>query len=306
MTKPIRKPFLIVVSLVTLLFGAFFFMSISNNKLVGSKRLTLLGSTIAVQNHEQLYFANPGDGFNLYMSKPDMSERTKLINKRVFDLAVSDRWLVYSSFDDQGSLYKLDLESLKTTKLNNRLSSGSTIVGDLVFYISDNWLFQINIDGSAEKKLTEKRVNTFKYDNGWIYFISRDGGDSIQKVRPDGTGLKVVAQIGVSRLAVNGGNIFFIGDKEDNYKLYKMKNDGSSLTLISNDSAQDILVDEGYIYYYSPENGGQLVCVGSDGKEKTILMQGSPSYNLSLGNYWIYYMNHPQGNELFRIHTKSF
>nr|WP_275980165.1 DUF5050 domain-containing protein [Halalkalibacter alkaliphilus] len=104
-----------------------------------------------------IYYENRHDGNTIYRTPTDGERFEKLTNVESQGFNVTDDSIYFTNVDDNLGLYKYDLETRETTKLDDRAFS-IQVIDDLVFYqkhISNlelGW-FVINKDGSNPRRL---------------------------------------------------------------------------------------------------------------------------------------------------------
>lgn len=142
---------------------------------------------------------------HLYKCDLNGSNVTEIIAKPTFHFYVFQDGILYQDDNDNGSLHVCNVDGTEDTKLNNEMSYWPLFDGEYIYYV----------------KHTDVSDNTAR---------------SIWKIKPDGSGDKMIADYEASYgLLLTNDHIYFVfGDDSD--RLYRINKDGSDLTLITQDT----------------------------------------------------------------------
>lgn len=117
------------------------------------------------------------DDADIYRMQTDGSEIAPLATQQeLFD--VVDDWVYYGEVNDkneQETIYQMKSDGSEAVKLTN--SSFSMIDDEWVYYIQDDWLHRIALDGSNTEKLADadKLFNLALIEGDYMYVIEYSG-----------------------------------------------------------------------------------------------------------------------------------
>lgn len=181
--------------------------------------------------------------YEIYKIKTDGSKKTKLTSsegdKDYYFLSVVGDWIYYrESAENIGNstICKIKTDGSQKTEVTTSSETYAylSVVGDYMYYISNDRLYRMKTDGSEKTELTNSDVkfcSGFAVAGNWIYYAG--SSDSIQ-----------------------------------NTSLYKMKTDGSKNTKISKKSKtdksyhSDLNIVGDWLFYHS---GNPLYKIKTDG-----------------------------------------
>ena len=106
---------------------------------------------------DMIYFSTP-DG--IWKMNLDGKQLENIYKKKVLSFNTSNNLLIYSDYDDNASLYSMDLDGKNNRKLNNDSSHDINIVGDWIFYRkytseeeSASRLYKMKLDWTRRQKV---------------------------------------------------------------------------------------------------------------------------------------------------------
>lgn len=157
----------------------------------------------------------------LYRMKTDGTEETCFdIKTTAFN--INDGWIYFTDRSDS-KYYKMRLDGSEKTGVDADYSKAAFIDG-WIYYCDEGRPAKMRADGTERKILTEDTVRYFNVAEGWIYYTSGSDGESINKMRTDGTE--------VTKL--NAGSAYFLINIAGDWiyyniagEYYRMKTDGS-------------------------------------------------------------------------------
>ncbi|TQR30584.1 DUF5050 domain-containing protein [Lysinibacillus sphaericus] len=85
-------------------------------------------------------------------------------------------------------------------------------VGQQIFYSNvadDNKLYVLDLQTSKSKRVTKSRAQYIVYADGWLYFSNYSQGAYLTKIRPDGSGEKVLNREETKDLFVQDNYLYF-------------------------------------------------------------------------------------------------
>lgn len=139
--------------------------------------------------------------------------------------------------------------------------------------------------------------------DGWIYFANNSEGNTLYKIKTDGSGSALVSEDQPSFLSTYGGYLYYTNTK-DSRKIYKLKVDGSERLALGEDAAGNLLPADGWVYYINQADGSspdnrRVFRLKTDGSgreklsEEAILsfnLTGDMIYYLSAEDFKLYRM----------------
>lgn len=164
----------------------------------GSKEVKLSDDNAAYLNIEGdwLYYtirSSNGPG-GIYKIKTDGTGRTQISSGPAEKLWVSNGWIFYLHDINGGAYYWTDgIYRMKTDGTEDQVIlakdqsssfSGFFLDGDTIYYVRQNILFRMNLDGSDNRKLRDDVTRAVVID-GWIYYVSHNG-KQLNKMSRDG------------------------------------------------------------------------------------------------------------------------
>ncbi|TMV44676.1 DUF5050 domain-containing protein [Paenibacillus mesophilus] len=164
----------------------------------GSEEVKLSDDNAAYLNIEGdwLYYTIPSsnDPGGIYKIKTDGTGRTQLSAGPAEKLWVNNGWIYYMHDTNGGGYYWTDsIRRMKTDGTEDQVLlakdqsssfSGFFLDGDTIYYVRQNMLFRMNLDGSDNRKLREDVTRAILID-GWIYYVSQNG-KRLNKMSGDG------------------------------------------------------------------------------------------------------------------------
>jgi hypothetical protein len=235
-------------------------------KMDGSEEVKLSDDNAAYLNIEGdwLYFTipannNPG---GIYKMRTDGTGRAQLFAGPAEKLWVKDGWIYYMHDTDGGGYYWTDgIHRMKTdgtedqvvlAKDQNSSFSGFYLDGDTIYYVRQNNLFRMNLDGTDNRKLREDVTHAVVID-GWIYYVSQNG---MQLNKMSGDGAVDIplytSKSGIITLQYSQGWIYMAGGHfgiMGSGTIDKLRIDGTGETGLMSARATSLYFAGGTLYY---------------------------------------------------------
>lgn len=233
-------------------------------KLDWTERIELTDSLVSyfVVNEDWIYYVDASEGNRLYQMKHDGSDKSLIIDERVYACAVSDESIFYSTV---GGLYKMNMDGTDKTKLQSKIGH-PIIMGDWVYYYDNNnqSLSRIKKDGTMDHLLISDFHDYYLGDE-YLYFMKMaeqsDGyGFQLkiyQKKYDDTEAMEIKTIEDVIFAKFNDGYLYYQLLKDDDRLekgLYRMNLDGSETVRVNKVmiwQLDSILGDWMYILQYS-------------------------------------------------------
>ncbi|WP_438447249.1 DUF5050 domain-containing protein [Gorillibacterium sp. sgz5001074] len=165
----------------------------------GSEEVKLSDDNAAYLNLEGdwLYYTIPSrqEPGGIYKIRTDGTGRKQLFTGYAEKLWVKDGWIYYLHDTNSGGTFWTDgIHRMKTdgtedqellAKDQTSSFAGFFLEGDTIYYVRQNALFRMNLDGTDNRKLREEVTHAVVID-GWIYYVSGQG-KQLSKRNGDGT-----------------------------------------------------------------------------------------------------------------------
>lgn len=196
-------------------------------------------------------------------------------------VAGQGKWIYYRNFSDNGVIYKMREDGSGKVKLTKNPGSYINVVGEWVYYVSDEGIFKVKTDGGEEKKIRD-----IKDDNEFLIKTlpqCKEANTDALSMRLLNENIESVKS-GKSKAYINNLNV--IGDKiyyrvaiNNHFEgfLIEMDVDGrlcKSLQL--HISSWHMAMDENSIYYWellSSRNKGPAYKLNLDGSNEAELIK---------------------------------
>lgn len=200
----------------------------------------------------------------------------------------------------------------KTSKAIIFAASVILIIGLTIFYMiysSSTRAVPDGVIGNTAGNLNNDGL--FCESDGMVYFSNPYDDGALYSMKPDGSDLKKLSDLGAKWINAGGNYIFFYGTHSKTQTglgsvitkpaMYRVKKeDGGSLTALTKDVSQDMILYGNKIYYqhYTEKNGTTFAVVDLKSKESTELLdfminpsnlyQGQIYYNGMYDDHFLY------------------
>ena len=205
-----------------------------------------------------VYYRNDSDSGAMYRIRTDGTQREKLVTGDCSYITVTEDWIYYIAYvsaDKTGHLMRLrtDLSGAKQTL--NEDCKRMALDGDWIYYLdgANANLYKIQTDGRGRALVTDQDVcYALNVEDGWIYYQNGVDGDTLYRIRPDGTGREQVLAQDTEYLNVSGGWVYYaldVGDTEEGSELWRVRTDGSGAEKLADTSCLRLNVAGGWLYF---------------------------------------------------------
>ena len=182
---------------------------------------------------------------------------------------------------------------------------GFQLDGDWLYYLSMNEegsLYRVNIDSSNREKLEERSTNTFELKDDWIYYNVMEDSPRIYKMKKDGSENTLVFEENAMLMDLSDNYIYF--SDESGNKLKKLNLDSLEIKDLNIDKIYLLQAKDNWIYYITqpdfPESDNQLYRAKDDGSEITKLTDDD-SFFMKVSDDWIYYISIDEVSSYFKL-----
>lgn len=191
-----------------------------------------------------IYYINHSDGGHLYKIAIDGACRAEIIDKKSDYLNVQQDWIYCISRDKDHTIFRVKPQDTSIIQqLKNIFAWGINVNGSFIYFSNeeDNGsLYKINIDGTGLIKLCSDSVYDIQAEGELIYYSNASDSNKLYKVKTDGTGKTLIYDGSAYLLNIVGDWIYFLNDKEGT-KLFKIKADGIFLEEASGSQLKDYI-----------------------------------------------------------------
>ena len=163
---------------------------------------------------------------------------TANLNSGWGNMSFQGGWMFYSRAPDGSGLFKMRLDGSRGQQLTTDKASRLNVIGDWVYYVSDQALYRIRTDGTARTLLNNlDAVKNLQVIGNTAYYLS---SGSIFKMKTDGTSRsKVSDETSIARMIVHAasGKIYYArtAASSNMQGIYSMNLDGSGKKTLTSD-----------------------------------------------------------------------
>jgi tetratricopeptide (TPR) repeat protein len=264
------------------------------------------GGFIASQG-EWLYYANFSDHGYLYKMRVDNSEKQRLNTEKTSAINVIGDWIFYEveCVDPDGfpchTISKIKTDGTMKASLSDEQVNGIYLVNGSIFYTDrSRYLLRLSPTKLLKSPIDAAVTYSFSVSGDWIYYADFNDGQSLYKIKRDGTMKTKILSDDVGTLNVVGDWIYYSsnlgGDAGLATNLNKVKTDGTSRTVLSDQEwTYEINVVDDWIYFSdyhqdTMDSYGKwtLYRMKTDGTGKTKLSDDN-IVNVNIAGDWIYF-----------------
>lgn len=212
------------------------------------------------------------------------------------EVALQGDWIFYRlDSENEKAFYKIRTDGSNKTKLSDDFPYDINVIGDWLYYASEDHIYKMHTDGSDKTQLLEiSWVRFLNVVGDWMYFTHHYGdGFKMLKMRTDGSNLTVVCNDEANYINVIDDWIYY-SNSHDKGKIYKIRTDGSSRIKICDDDADCINVVGDWIYYIVKEETNEhlvdvIYKIRIDGSDKTRIYGCGLTEYINVSGDWIYF-----------------
>lgn len=175
------------------------------------------------------------------------------------------------------------------TNLGNVCQKGNT-----VYYQNDKDNFSIykSVNGKTGVKLNDGTSYFINVVGDYVYYVSENNDFHIYRMKTDGSDNKEIVKQRAYYMTVYGDYIYYI-DYDQNQAIYRAKTDGSEPTKIVDSQCYYPIIAEDKLYYVDYSNEGKVTQADLDGSNSFVLDENNYITGAYL-NYYdgkLYYVN---------------
>jgi hypothetical protein len=251
--------------------------------------------------------SNLSDNGYLYKMRVDNTEKQRLNTETTSAINVIGDWVYYElkCVDPEGfpchTITKIKTDGTMRTSLSDEIVNDIYMVNESIYYTDrDRYLLGLSTVEMLKRPFGGTKTYSFSVNGEWIYFADFTDGQSLYKIKIDGTMKTKILSDDVGTLNVVGDWIYYSsnlgGDAGLATNLNKVKTDGTSRTVLSDQEwTYEINVVGDWIYFsdYLQETMDSygkwtLYKMKTDGTSKTKLSDDN-IINVNIAGDWIYY-----------------
>jgi hypothetical protein len=215
------------------------------------------------------------------------------------------------------NLYDSCKENSEYFNLLIREEKNLIITDDKYYYISpDGGITSITHDGSNETRVVQDKAYKIVMMGDYIYYINSSDGNSLYKVKTDGTSKTKLGSTKVVEIDKANNNIYYIAD----YRISRVDTEGNNRTEINHDDAVSWILIEGMELFYKVFNfdyGARLKKADLNGGNSIEVVKDEPmgftltddgknvefryDNNEHVLNGWIYYVNKSDSKSIYKV-----
>ncbi|SFS57763.1 DUF5050 domain-containing protein [Paenibacillus sp. BC26] len=218
--------------------------------------------------------------------------------------ASDEEWIYYNNQDDSGRLYKEKYDSSENQLVSDDKYVGAlNLVGQELYYTSDNKLFSIGIDGENRTLVHDFGLgaNLVSIAGDWIYYTQGTYMyKPLYRMKLDGTSGELLENHQVSSIAVMNGKIYYTIEAQ---KLFVMDSDGRNKKKLLTGNYITWVEVQGQSLYFNFK--GKLYTMGTDGTALTKLSD-LDARNLNRQGDRLYFSNYSEySKKLYRMNLSD-
>ena len=143
----------------------------SMNRQIGNQKV-IINDVVSYVNivGETIYYTNKDH--HICSSDLNGQNQKVILDKEAYYMTVKDQKIYYQLDKDNESIYVYDLSTHQNQKLNKRRSYNLNIIGEKIYYTSEDGIYSIGIDGKGDEKLVGGNPTQLIYQNEKLYFTA--------------------------------------------------------------------------------------------------------------------------------------
>lgn len=240
-----------------------------------------------------------------YEPKNEMTEEpVQPENKKIFDERMNEAGALIGAVNNFGDRFKKRKpDNSKGNSAGNIINGGIIATNEFWIYYSDistgNSLCKMKHDGSGKTGIVEDEAWYINISGNWIYFSNASDEESIYKIDLDGNNMTKLNSDKSWDLNVIDDWIYY-SNESDGYRLYRIKTDGSMKTRLNKNKSYCMNIQDDWIYFSNKDSCGSIFKMRTDGSGLTRLNSDDSDFINVSGGY-IYYCNKSDAGRLYRI-----
>lgn len=170
--------------------------------------------------NERIYYRDGRNSLHLYsmtLDGKDIKPENSL--EKTYSWCTDGKYIYYSNQDENGFLYRADMNGENLTCLVDHQIEGMTIAGNLLYFndLKTNYFSTYDLSTGEITKLCSDYIYYINITKDGIYGYSGTYDTKLCYMQLDGLGKKLLTEHGVKSVCVSGEKIFFLGKETDEY-----------------------------------------------------------------------------------------
>lgn len=288
-------PILCVIAIIVLsVFTYYSKQTVYNDaNVLGNSSGNLLNKGLYCEYDGKIYFSNPADEGRLYVMEGNLSDCKKLSEDTAESINVAGKYIIYArhnqnqekdndnvfSISDTG-MYRIEKNGTNTKTLFDSVVNVINLVGNTVYFQRNNdsgfGVYQIDIDKSNEKEVTEEPISPLAIQDGFLYYTGVSGNHNIYKRNLSGNESEILFE-GNCAYVTNCGNYLYFLDLNNNHALTRITLEGNEKEVLTEFPTSTYnLSPDGSLLYYQVDNGTDngMYCMNLNDRKEVCLKKG--------------------------------
>lgn len=294
--------------------------------LVGNTAGNIYNRGLFAESNGKVYFANPYDGYKLYVMNPDQSNCKKLADGTASYLNVLNSYIYYyTSTPGENSglgyvrngrgLFRTSTDGKKTFSLTKAESDSLIAVGDNIYFTdyeadeaNDRAIVTVHKTTTSNKgndEIIDQHIKLGGYNNGELYYGGINGNHYLYAYDTINDDIRVVADINVYLPIVEGDKVYYL-DLDDNYKLKVYSLSDGSIQVLTEDRVDTYNLYDSVIFYQTVEkNNYQLKRIYTDGTGEETIRNGVFK-DINITSTYTYFTEFGSDYPVYQIETFGY
>lgn len=176
--------------------------------------------------NDRVYYKDGRNSLNLYSMTLDGKDvRLENSLEKTYSWCTDGKYIYYANQNDEGFLYRADMNGENLTCLLDHKIEGMTIAGNLLYFndLKTNYFSTYDLSSGEIKKLCSDYIYYINITKDGIYGYSGTYDTKLCYVQLDGLGQTLLTEGGVKSVCVSGEKIFFLDKESDEYFISDLK-----------------------------------------------------------------------------------
>ena len=223
------------------------------------------------------YFVNK----DLYRINLKTGEVSIMTTDDISDFYIYNNKLYGVDYSDDNRVVKMDLngENLETVMLLDHDASNVRVYNDLIYFVYDEYLYTMNLDGTDLNKLVDHKVISFEIFGDKVYYrreaSSIFSSRHLSVVNTDGTNQMDLIDDDPKSINVVNNYVYYYNDQALSFGIYRYNLNTEQVELVVDTVAENIVISGNKMYYYKSSSGdlingdGHFYSADLDGNNET-------------------------------------
>lgn len=266
----------------------------NDDNILGNSSGNLLNKGLYCEYDGKIYFSNPVDEGKLYVMEGNLSDCKKLSEDTAESINVAGKYIIYArhnqhqeknndnvfSISDTG-MYRMNKNGTDTKTLFDSVVNVVNLSGNTIYFQRNNdsgfGVYQIDIDKSNEKEVTEEHLSPLAIKDGMLYYTGVSGNHNIYKRDLSSNQNEVLFEGNCAYVTTCGNYLYFL-DLNNNHALTRITLDGTAPEVLTElPTSTYNLSPDGMLLYYQVDNGTDngMYCMNLNNREAVCLKEGN-------------------------------